>query len=395
MTKEFETLLYLFGDSALGRKSRISSVDNPDKLIDMAVKQGIWSCIYPTLDEICDVKKYYFDFLAHVSKSIARNEFTLNVLYEAMKEGIELCILKGVAVASLYSNPDYRVSSDTDILINKKDEKKMEKFLLSNGYDVKKRKRNDHHMKANHPIGGLLEIHISLNDEVTEKIAFSGMIKYDEPYTDINISGRKFYTLGINDNLIFLTSHYIRHLIGGGSSIRQMMDLLLYMKKHEDEINFDYYENILKELKYEKLINTVKAIGVKYFGFDFKNYDEENVFALLDDCEMCGLFGSGSDFKTGVSIEFYKKRSVLSPFKLKLLYWFKAENTIFSRIFPSQSVLLKMGYKYSKHKVLIPFAWVHKAFDYVFKRNKVRNTVLNSVVTDKRIEIMKKLSIID
>ena len=129
MTKDFETLLYLFGDSAFGRKSSITNIETPDSIVDIAVKQGIWSCIYPMLDEICDVKKYYFDFLALVSKSIARNEFTLNVFDEAMKKGIKVCILKGVALASLYANPDYRISSDTDILIDKKDEKKMAKFF--------------------------------------------------------------------------------------------------------------------------------------------------------------------------------------------------------------------------------------------------------------------------
>ena len=157
MTKDFETLLYLFGDSSLGRKGTITNIENPDVIVNMAVKQGIWSCIYPLMNEVCGVKKYYFDFLALVSKSIARNEFTLDILDEAMKNGIDICILKGVVVASLYANPDYRISGDTDILINKKDEKKMAKFLMSKGYDVKKRDKNDHHMKAYHQIGGLLE----------------------------------------------------------------------------------------------------------------------------------------------------------------------------------------------------------------------------------------------
>ena len=58
MTKDFETLLYLFGDSAMGRESRIQNIENPDKVIEMSAKQGIWLYIYPVLNTVCNVKKY-------------------------------------------------------------------------------------------------------------------------------------------------------------------------------------------------------------------------------------------------------------------------------------------------------------------------------------------------
>jgi len=395
MTKEFETLLYLFGDSALGRESRIKDIKNPDKVIEMSAKQGIWSCIYPVLSKICDISKHKMDFLLFVSKGIARNEFTLNIIAEAEKTGIPICIVKGIVVASLYANPDYRISSDTDILINQKDEKKLSAFLKSKGYDVKKRDKNDHHMKATHPIGGLLEVHVALNDELFDRLAFNDKVNYDEPYETITLGKNTIHTLGINDNLMYLTAHYIRHFLNGGSSIRQMMDLLLYMKKYEDKIDFDKYNKLLKELKYDKLIDAVQSIGAKYFGMDFEVNSQDIIDVLLEDCEKCGLFGSCSEHSTNVNNAFYQKRNVVSPFKLKFLYYFKSEHTIFKRIFPSQKTLLKMGYKYAKNKIFIPFAWIHKLFDFCLKRNKVRNEILNTDVHNERIETMRKLSIID
>lgn len=395
MTKEFETLLYLFGDSANGRDSRVKSIENPDKVIEMSAKQGIWSCIYPVLNTVCDVSKYQMEFLLFVSKGIARNEFTLNILSEAQTKGIPICVVKGVAVASLYASPDYRISSDTDILINPQDEKRLSEFLKSKGYRVTKRGKNDHHMKAVHPVGGLLEVHVSLYSEVTDKVVFGGKIKYNEPWAELPIGKRTFYTLGVNDNLMYLTAHYIKHFVNGGSSIRQMMDLLLYMKKYENKIDFAKYNSFLKELKYDKLISSVKSIGVKYFGMDFNEESESDIESLLEDCEKCGLFGSNSEYFTNVSNIFYQKRKTLSSFKLKFLCFFKSEHTLFSRIFPNQKSLLKMGYKYAENKFLIPFAWIHKIFDFCLKRNKVRNEVLNTDVQNERIETMKKLSIID
>ena len=394
MTKDFETLLYLFGDSSLGKKSRIKSVENPDAIIDMAVKQGIWSCIYPMLDEICDVKKYYFDFLALVSKSVARNEFTLNILDEAMKNGIMICMLKGMVVASLYANPDYRVSSDTDILIDKKDEKKMVEFLLSKGYDVEKREKNDHHMKAFHKIGGLLEVHIFLNSKIEANLGFGGYFKYDEEFETIQIGDRKVVTLGVNDNLYFLTSHYIRHFISGGSSIRQMMDLLLYMIKYNDRIDFVQYNEVLKHLNYHKLIQLVMMVGNKYFGLNFDVTEESGMMDLLEDCEFCGLFGSNSKYATNINYEFYKMKSGLPSYKLKFWFWFRAETTLFQRIFPNQNVLVKMGYTYVKHKWIVPVAWINRVIDCFLGKKKKSMKFKNNCVGEQRLALMKKLSII-
>jgi len=245
------------------------------------------------------------------------------------------------------------------------------------------------------PVGGLLEVHVALNGELFERLAFNDMVTYDEPYETVTIGKNTIHTLGINDNLIYLTAHYIRHFVNGGSSIRQMMDLLLYMKKYEDKIDFARYNKLLKELKYDKLIDAVKSIGTKYFGMDFKVGSKELVSVLLEDCEKCGLFGSSSDHSTNVNNSFFASRQVVSSLKLKMLFWFKSEHTLLSRLFPNQKTLIKMGYKYAKNKFLIPFAWIHKLFDYVFGRNKVRNEVLNTDVHNERIETMKKLSMID
>ena len=116
---------------------------------------------------------------------------------------------------------------------------------------------------------------------------------------------------------------------------------------------------------------------------------------LLDDSEKCGLFGKNSETQTSVYNELCKKRKVVSGIKLQWLFWFKSENTLFKRLFPSGKVLVRLGYEYAKNRFLIPVAWVNRIFDIIFKKNKVRNESLNSDVTNERIETMKKLSIID
>ena len=81
-----------------------------------------------------------------------------------------------------------------------------------------------------------------------------------------------------------------------------MMDLLLYMKANEDKIDFEKYNATIKELKYDKLVETIKTIGGKYFGLDFEVTEEALAEKLLDDTEYGGIFGFEADDRG----QFYK-----------------------------------------------------------------------------------------
>ncbi|MBR5506654.1 MAG: nucleotidyltransferase family protein [Clostridia bacterium] len=396
MTQSFEVMLRMFGCGALGDEYEIKDGIDVNAVISLAHSQGVWTVIYPVLSKICDIPAYRFKFLESVANYVRRNEFTLNVIKKISDAGIDVCLLKGAFVSQLYSNPDYRISGDTDVLINPSDEKKVKDILLTCGYTLYKRAKNDHHLKAKHPVGGLLEVHLNLYSYVTEKILFNGKIEYNEEYIETEIYQKKVKVLGINDNLNYLTAHYIKHFITGGASIRQMMDLLLYMKKYEDKIDFKKYDSLMRELRYDKLIRAVKGVGVEYFGMQFEDYDIESGKMILDDCEETGLFGKDAEFHSNIYSDFCANRKAVSGVKLKFINWFKYEQTIFDRIFPSKRVLIKRGYKYANNTFLVPFAWIHNIFDYVFtSKNKKLLTEEKSEKIKARKELVRRLDMIE
>lgn len=396
MTPQFETMLRLFAVGATGNENSSLGGIDADAVISLAYSQGIWTVVYPVLSKVSDASKYHLQFLTLVSSSIRRNEFTFGILKKISDSGIDVCLLKGASVAILYSEPDYRISSDADILINKKDENKVSKILKENGYTVEKREKNDHHMKAVHPIGGLLEVHVSLYSHTTDKVIFGGMDMYNEPWQEVLIGERKLKTLGINDNLMYLTAHYIKHFITGGSSVRQMMDLLLYIKKHEKEIDFEKYNKLLKELKYDKLIEAVKSIGAKYFGMDFEITEPKLMDELIDDCESSGLFGMNSKGKSNIYYDYCRQRKSVSKLKLKMILWFKDEGSLFNRLFPSKKILVNHGYSYAKQNFLIPVAWCHHIFDAILRKsNKTQIADHEQSLKTQRTNLMKNLEMID
>lgn len=396
MTQDFEAMLYLFGKGAVGGNISVPTREfDAARIRKLAIEQGIWTIVYPALTDYCDLTEYQNEFFRTVSKGITRNDFTLNIIKQLEAAGITVCLLKGVTVSRLYNDPDCRISGDTDILINPRDVEKTVSVLLDLGYEMEKYTRNSHHLKARHPIGGLLEIHISLYRSTDEQIVFNGLKLYEEPYTKLDINGYTVKTLGINDGLMYLTAHFIKHLVKKGSGIRQVMDLLLYMREYKDEIDFEKYDKILKELRYGKLIDVVKSIGEVYFGLDYPTCYPEIMNRILDDMESGGVFGFESDTRADFYDRYCKRRTTMSERHFKKFFSSKSERSTREKLFPSRRILIATGYEYAKNTFLVPLAWLNRYFDLLLRRRREATDKRRSTEIEARMKLMQDLNMID
>lgn len=393
MTNQFENMLYLFGAHA--NDAEVERLDelNVEEIRKYALEQGIWPIVYPELSKFCDASKYYPEFFAMVSQGIKCKEFTLGIIRKLEENGIRCCLLKGVTNSQLYADPECRISGDTDILIDPKDERRITELLLEYGYAIKKRPVNHHHMSAMHKLGGLLEVHIRLYNDMTKDIIFSGENMITQEWDTIEIQGNCYNTLGTRDNLMYLTAHYIKHLINGGGGVRQMMDLLLFIEKNKGKIDFEEYDKMLIKLKYDKLIEVVKSVGGKYFGFDYKIKNEELMEGILTDTEVGGIFGHESNERKGFYLEFCKKRAVISKGKSSMYMFLKKEGGY--KWFPNQDSLInEYNYKYAKYKILIPVAWTHRYIDVIRGKRSAEYVSKGTTEFQSRMQLMQDLGMI-
>ena len=394
MTQEFKTMLQLFGANANGAEVSLSGELNIEKIRELSLAQGIWTMVYPELGRFRDATQYKPEFLMMVSKNMTQKAFTFSVIQKLEAAGITCCLLKGAGVESLYQHPECRVSSDVDVLIAPHEEERAKILLQELGYTVKERPKNHHHMIAYHPAGGILEVHVSLYDAATEKILFNGKRLCTEPWETIEIQGKPYHVLRLKDNLMYLTAHYIKHLVNSGGGVRQMMDLLLFLEHNKDRIDFESYDAILKELRYDKLIDVVKTIGAKYFGFDYPIKEEALAERVLTDTEMGGIFGHSAKNRGGFYEAYCQRRTAMSTARMRLFMQVKSETK--KKLFPSQRSLIEgYGYEYAKHKVLIPVAWVHRYVDVVLGTRKPKIAIKDTPEFVERMQLMKDLGMID
>lgn len=394
MTQEFRDMLYLIGADVSGKEYNPDHKLNIEGILRAAAVQGVRTLVFPQLEKLCpdECAKYTPAFWGEIGSGIRRNAFQLKTLSELKKNGIRVCLIKGLAAAAAYPHPEYRISSDTDILIDEKDEAAVLAFLKENGYSVEpRRSKNEHHTKARHPIGGLLEVHVQLYSIPTQKMILSGMELYGEEYKIESFDECEVYTLGTNDALMYLTAHYLKHLVDEGGGVRQMLDLLLYMKKYESEIDFEKYNSAMQALGYEKLIDVVKAVGAMYWGMDFPKEHRKLCEELLTDSEEYGLFGHNSDGKNGFFTVYCERRG--GKMKNEAVQFFGGEQSRMKRLFPDAQGMVERGYKHADNKLLYPFCCIHrlfdKSFEMIFGKKKRENPQV-----EKRLDMMKELGMI-
>ena len=265
----------------------------------------------------------------------------------------------------------------------------------------------EHHSECRHPVAGTVELHVALYDDYCEEVWFEGKTQLCEDYTTfVTNEGYRYDVLGLNDNFIYVTMHMIKHFLSGGAGLRQIMDVLLYVKKYKDEIDFERYKCLMCELSFDRFMDCCMEMGVKYLGFERDELfyinefpDEENVEGILSDLEKCGLFGQNDndlrDFKMVYLERKYKSISegnVNEYMSKRLSIWQKLELVFIRRD------ILEKKYPYIKKSVLfVPIAWVHRIINYVFKRKNSAQSVESvgkQMKFDNRVELLKKLKII-
>lgn len=403
ITKEFETMLYMFGCGARGHIYNNSLEGNIDKIFNIASKQSIWQTVYLALPEGAVKEKLKMPFLMSYQKNMQKIRFTLETIKKMEEAGISCCLMKGIAVSRLYKEPLCRVSGDSDILINEKKEKKAMSVLKELGYNVEERGRNAHHFLARHPVGGLLEIHVKMYSDPTKDILFENKLKYNEEHTTVEIDGYKIKTFGITDNAVYLTAHYIKHFISRGVGVRQLMDLLLYLEAYKDTINWEKYNKLFSELSYTKLINSLFAIGNKYFGFSFDTEDSEIMDLILEDTEKGGTFGyNNEDSKEFYEVFTAQKTSMNDREYTKYMYE-KRNSSFIRKLFPIKPIMEKNGY-HSKNSFELCLRYIQRLFDIVISiitgKKNVKKIMTYETKQDinentkKRLDMMKNLEII-
>ena len=233
-----------------------------------------------------ELKKNYH---ANVIKKVFINEELNRVIKEFKYEGIEVILLKGIALEKLaYGDRGLRPMGDIDFLVKKEDLPTAETLLLRLGYSFYGNKPADWYRKNHQEINYISKekkMHIDLHWHISNKshpsrirVTDTKIIKkWWKNAIPIELPIGKVQILSPFDSIFHLLLHFLKHrfmTINGGFSSKgaliQMCDILEILKHYKKTIDWSKLGHQANEYGISNITFTSLFIVNKFIG----NYDD-------------------------------------------------------------------------------------------------------------------------
>ena len=370
----------------------------------------------PDLDCPADLREYLLGAMrTESSVNLIRRQRIMRLLAEMREQGIEARVIKGYAVADCYKYPECRGSADNDLLVDIRQEDAAIRFLEGKEFKVSIRGSTSHHSVCQHKKYGMLELHVALYAELIREIWFRGMRESDflcEPFIEVNGDGGHFTTLGHTDQLIFLTLHMMKHFVAEGLTLRMMLDIALYFSANRQWIDADRFWNVMRELRYERLVNCVLWSMVEAGGFGKSEFPgisrtpPEQIPFVLTDLLKGGYMGQKEKTERHKSGMEYNRQLLLREksqlqYMLYMLHW-KLRSGL-NAMFPTVHQLRKKYSCLDRNKYLLPLIWIWHVLTFPIK-NRAKMVPGRDIrvgkqekkgVIEQRMTLFKELGMLD
>lgn len=338
--------------------SLISEID-PDTLFQVCESHTLTACTAYAL-EAAGVKHSAFreEKEKAVRKEVLFDAERAGLLRQLSAQKIWHMPLKGVWIKKLYPRIGMRQMSDNDILFDAEYREQVRKIMEDNGYTCEHfgTGHNDEYSKQ--PV-----YHFEMHPMLFSSFNANGMfyeyfrdtkkrLKADEkdPYL-FHFTKEDFY--------IYLVAHEYKHYQDGGTGVRSLLDVYLYLEKNKDMLDWDYLNREMKQLRLADYEAQNRELAVHLFSGETLTESEQE---QLEYYISSGTYGTVKN-----SIENKMRKGGGS----KLRY-------IMRRIFPGMEWLRVYAPFFYRHKWLIPaFCVIRPVQALIRKRDRVRSEIRN------------------
>ena len=307
----------------------------------------------------------------------AVQKYSIDEILDAFeKDKIDCVPLKGIYMKEFYPDSSLRTMSDLDIFYRQGDEEKIEKVLVSKGY-VFDHDGPHHDVYQRKPFMNVeMHHHLTDGDPVAEKYykdVWTTKVHLKKGYTSI-------YEFSWEDYYIYMLVHLAKHIKLGGSGIRSIIDIKIFLDKKKEELNWDYVKEELKKLHLSQFEYWMRQLSEVWFGTEKTTplYDELTEF-IVDS----GTYGTIKNYHASHVVELGGKNQNLSVGKIR---------SKLEIIFLPYEGMQEQYLYLEKFPFLLPVAWIHRIFrTIVWRKDKITSTLQSTNIEQDRLEKVKKV----
>ncbi len=290
---------------------------------------------------------------------------TQELCAEFERLGIKYMLLKGSVMKHLYPTPDLRSMCDVDILYDTAFADKLTPLMEEHGYEL-------------HEASGTGGINLSYLKKPFMNIEFHGVLMdRDIPLYNAYFGENFEHTVPDEgcrvkypdeDFFVFMVAHLAKHYFIGGTGLRSLADIWLYLRK-KPELDMSKVKSKLRQIRLDEFTDII--IGVNGVLFD------GNEPTVLQSEVIDYIFHSGTYGTVDQKAEDNMQGRSKSGFLLH-------------RLFPDRDFMAINYPAVRKCVLLLPFFWVIRLAKILFRKDYKRSDVSMVMrLTDSQLDARK------
>ena len=261
------------------KEARLSQYGKVDynEIMRLAEEQSVDGLVTAGLEHVTDVKVPQEWLLQFIGSSLqleqrntAMNKFIAEMIGNMRQNGIYTLLVKGQGIAQCYENPLWRASGDVDLLLSNDNYEKAKDFLLPLSSSQKREEQYSKHLGLS--IGEwYVEIHGSLRTGLSESVDR----EIDKAQRDVFYGGNvrswnngktQVFLPGVDDDVFFVFTHFIKHFYKEGLGLRQVCDWFRLLWTYREKVNAGLLENRLNRAGLMSEWKGFATVAVDYLG---------------------------------------------------------------------------------------------------------------------------------
>ena len=362
------------------------SQDEWRELMQLSAEQAMLPIVFEAVYSVMPAeleKEYRAAALSWICKQVRNTEAFLEIYRKLLEKNIEPLVFKGIVCRDTYDLPDWRVSSDEDVYIERNAYMHFHETMKQLGF-----KASDPNFRSEHEtVYYRKELRVEGHWELfpQENLLWEKMNALTEEMlkrtVHLEIEGTRILVLEPTDHMIYLLLHAMKHFTLAGVGIRQICDIVQLDKRYD--IDWTRVASAMDSLGASRFTAAILDACCRIFGMTMpEGWEPEDSTDLIEDALEGGVFGHSTEDRI-------HSASITAADGT-------GHNTVYSlfkTIFPSREVM-EINYPWVSHsRLLLPIGWGVRLVQYA-KKIGMGNSPIRSVrIGMQRMKLLKQYDI--
>lgn len=282
--------------------------------------------------------------------------------------GIDYMPLKGAVLKHLYPSHELRPMGDADILIRVEQYNRIRPIMERLGFSYDKESEHELHWRCP-------ELHVELHKSLMPSTNHDLYDYYQDGWQLAKPESGHRYQMSLEDQFVFLFTHFAKHFRGGGIGCRHVVDIWVFLSKHSN-LNKSYICQELDKLHLLEFYGNLRnLINAWFFGASWDDKSE-----LISDF----IFSSGVWGDLGARYLASNARYVQKTGRVGRAKW----RELLGRVFPSFEYTSFRYPVLKKTPVLFPLIWIVRWLDILLSRPDLVKRRFRILISDNNEDII-------